>query len=371
MKKYTIGISSLLALSCIGSSSLRADVSDAQMRSLENRVNTLEQKKSATNALNPSGRPQVRDGADLFFTADWLIWQAHENGLGYAVKAQTPQPVESALYRSSVKNMEFDWDFGFRLGLGWNTPHDGWDLGINWTWFQDKAKQTLTADADHILLPTTTYNPADATLEGFRSAASKWRLHLNLLDLDLGREFFVSKWMTLRPFISLRSGWIFQNMHVNYSKGTPSVAQTGAFFEGKSNFWGIGPRMGLNTQWGLGHGISLFGNAGASLLYGFFNLSSYQNQLFTGSSNDVVSNTDSVRVGRAISELALGVRWDSMFANDRCHFGIQGGWEHLMFFEQNQFKHFTGSSSASAGSFVSNQGDLTIQGWTISARLDF
>lgn len=371
MKKYTIGISSLLALSCIGSSSLRADVSDAQMRSLENRINTLEQKKSATNALNPSGRPQVRDGADLFFTADLLVWQAHENGLGYAIKAQTPQPLSSALYKSSVKNMEFDWDCGFRLGLGWNTPHDGWDLGVNWTWFQNKAKGAANVNSSHILLPTNAYAPADIPLTGFSKATSHYRLHLNLLDLDLGREFFVSKWMTLRPFISLRSGWIYQNTHATFCEGVPSTSLTGSFLKAENNYWGIGPRMGLNTQWGLGHGISLFGNAGASLLYGFFHLENYQKQILGGSSNDAVTNKDSVRVGRAISELALGVRWDTMFADDRCHFGIQAGWEHLMFFEQNQFKKFSGTTSASSGNYVNSQGSLTIQGWTLSARLDF
>ena len=369
MKKYTIGISALLALSCI--SSLGADVSDAQMRSLENRVNTLEQKKSATNALNPSGRPQVRDGADLFFTADWLIWQAHENGLDYAVKAQNPQPLESALYKSSVKNMEFNWNSGFRLGLGWNTPHDGWDLGVNWTWFQNKAKQEITVNSSHILFPSNAYEPANVTVDGFRSADAHWRLHLNLVDLNLGREFFVSKWMTLRPFISLRSGWIYQTLHTSFNKAIASDDQKGAFAKNENNYWGIGPKMGLDTQWGLGYGISLFGNAGASLLYGFFHLENYQSQLFSGSHNDVVTNKDSVRVGRAITELALGVRWDKMFADDRCHFGIQGGWENLMFFGQNQFNSFTGTTAASAGAHVSNRGDLTIQGWTLSARLDF
>ncbi|MBS0627341.1 MAG: hypothetical protein JSS09_03930 [Verrucomicrobia bacterium] len=371
MKKHTIGISSLLALSHIWTSSVIADVSDAQMRSLENRVNALEQKKSATNALNPSGRPQVRNGADIFFTADWLIWQAHENGLGYAVKAQEHQPEETALYRSSVKNMEFDWDFGFRVGLGWNTPHDGWDLGVNWTWFQNTASQTTTVNSSHILLPVNAYEPADSTVDGFRSAKANWRLHLNLLDLNLGREFFVSKWMTLRPFIGVRSGWIFQNKQTTFTKATPSADQTGATLKGKNNFWGLGPKVGLDTQWGLGHGVSLFGNAGASLLYGFFHIDTYQNQLFSDSSNDAVSNKDGMRVGRAITELALGVRWDTMFADDRCHFGIQAGWEHLMFFGQNQYKQFSGTSASNAGAYVANQGDLTIQGYTLSIRLDF
>jgi len=373
MKKNTISMGSLLALSFVCSSYLQADVSDAQMRSLENRVNALEQKKNGSNLLNPSGRPQVRDGADLFFTADWLIWQAHENGLGYAVKAEAGQPVETALYNSSVKNMEFDYDFGFRLGLGWNTPHDGWDMGATWTWFQNHAKKNKSVGAAYVLFSPTNYEPAEADFDGYRSSAANWGLHLNLIDLDLGREFFISKWMTLRPFIGLRSGWIRQNKQETFIDPIVAVgtAQTGTFAQGKNNYWGLGPRFGLNTQWGLGHGVSIFGNAGASILSGFFHVDTTQQQLFTGSYNDAITNSDGYRVGRVISEIALGVRYDAMLADDHLHFGIQAGWEQLMFFGQNQFKQFVGTTPTNAGAYVANQGDLTIQGWTISVRLDF
>lgn len=370
MKHNRIAISSLLA--CIAATSLSADVSDAQMRSLENRVSALEQKKSATSTLNPSGRPQVQDGLDLFFTADWLIWQAHENGLSYAVKAPSGHSADTALYKSSVKNMSFDWDFGFRLGLGWNLPHDGWDLYANWTWFQDDASETTTVGSGHVLFPVSAYQPANDSTEGFRSAHAKWRLHLNMIDLDLGREFFVSKWMTLRPFIGLRTGWIRQHKSVTFTSAISTSDQTGSLLKGTNNYWGIGPRTGLNTQWGLGHGLSFFGNMGCSLLYGFFDVQTYQNQLISGGShNDAVTDKDSNRVGRVITEIALGLRWDTMFMDDNFHFGIQAGWEQLMFFGQNQFKTFSGTSLSNAGAFVANQGDLTIQGWTLAIRLDF
>lgn len=372
MKQHFIGIGSLVVLSGICANSLSADAGDAQMRSLENRVSALEQRKSATGGLNPSGRPQVRDGADLFFTADWLIWQAHENGLGYAIKAQSGQPLDSALYHSSVKNYDFHWNSGFRVGLGWNTPHDGWDLLANWTWFQNKAEGNIGVGSSHLLLPTGAYEPANSALDGFRSVNAHWRLHLNLIDLELGREFFVSKWMTLRPFAALRSGWIFQNQEITFRKATPATEQVGMYLKGSCNYWGIGPRMGLNTQWGLGHGVSFFGNAGASLLYGFFDIDTRQEQLFSDSTyNDAVTDTDGMRVGRAITEFALGFRYDTMLADDRCHFSLQAGWEQLMFFGQNQFKQFIGTTEANTGSYVSNQGDLTIQGWTIAARVDF
>lgn len=370
MKQKTFFISSLLALAC--GNHLQADTTEAQMRSLDSRVSALEQKKNAGAMVNPSGRPQVRDGANLFFLADLLVWQAHENGLEYAVKTDASEPVASALNHSSTQNMHFDWNCGFRVGLGWNTPHDGWDLLVNWTWFQTKGSRNTNVDSDSNLVPVNTYQPAGATTLGFGSSQARWRLHLNMIDLELGREFFVSKWMTLRPFISIRSAWVNQKASTLFTGSRPTVDQRGSLMKGDNDFWGIGPRVGLNTQWGLGYGFSLVGNGGVSLLYGFFDIDSHQRQLFaSGASTQVVDNGDSVRVGRAISELALGLRYDVMFANDHCHFGIQAGWEQLMFFGQNQFRHFYGTSIDNAGASFGNQGDLTVQGWTLAGRLDF
>jgi len=371
MKKHTMGTSLLIALSYTCMSALHADVSDAQMRSLENRVNALEQKKSTGNALNPSGRPQVRDGADLFINIDWLIWQAHENGLGYAVKTSSSQTVTNALYRSSERNLSFDWDCGFRFGFGWNTPRDGWDLSATWTWFHNKAHDDITVGSTKMLLPVFSYEPSNTTINGFRSADAKWWLKLNLIDLDLGREFFVSKWMTLRPFIGLRTGWIYQTNKVTFGKATPSSSQTGIYMKDKNNYWGLGLHSGLDSEWGLGAGFSVFAKAAASLLYGFFQIDSYETQLLSSSRNDTVNNKDSFRVDRAMTDLALGLRWDTMLSDDRFHIGLQAGWEHLMFFGQNQFKRFYGMALSNAGAFVANQGDLTIQGWTLSGRFDF
>lgn len=364
----------LLAGSFMSLASAGADVSDAQMKNLENRVNALEQRKGASGMINPSGRPQVNGGADLFFTADWLIWQAHENGLGYVVKNKGS--TSPALNHSEIKDLHYDWDFGFRVGLGYNMPHDGWDVSANWTWFQNTADSRVAAQGTtpSTLMPSSAWPSGFGDNDGATKSYANWRLHLNMIDLEMGREFFVSKWMTLRPFVGLRNAWVRQKLNISYNHLTEAGSSSASQYtvDTSNNYWGLGLRGGLNTQWGLGAGWSFYGNGALSLLYGYFDL--YQKQVGTslaGAETVTMRNQQSYRVDRAIAELAMGIRWDTMFANDRCHFGIQGGWEHLMFFGQNQFQHFLGTGLNNAGSFTANQGDLTIQGWTLAARLDF
>ena len=75
------------------------------------------------------------------------------------------------------------------------------------------------------------------------------------------------------------------------------------------------------------------------------------------------------RVGRAASDLALGIRYDKMFDNDRFHMGLQLGWEHHMFWGQNQMWQM--SNSYQPGLHSKGNDEFSTQGWTLAARFDF
>jgi len=127
------------------------------------------------------------------------------------------------------------------------------------------------------------------------------------LYLDLGRDFFVSKYLSLRPSFGAEAAWFTFTSNVKFSGGTPvslPVAQEAnnasidlsqfqiedisgniPFTETrtldgvgdcnlqtnfKEKFVGIGPRAGLDTRWHLGEGFSIYGDVNAALLYGYF-----------------------------------------------------------------------------------------------------
>jgi hypothetical protein len=147
---------------------------------------------------HPSARPGAKDGWNIFITADWLIWQANESGLGYALNntgaTSVNTPEEGTMGSGSVKNPHFDWEFGFRVGLGYNMPHDEWDMHLNWTWFHDKAHSSTTAGsgATDALFPTfmhpNAFDPFPAVAAN--SAHAHLKLHLNVLDLELKTTFW-------------------------------------------------------------------------------------------------------------------------------------------------------------------------------------
>ncbi len=71
--------------------------------------------------------------AGFFTHAAALYWQAEESGLGYALKSPSSENLAS---NSSIKNPTFDWDFGFKFGLGYRIPHDCFEFELQFTSFQ-------------------------------------------------------------------------------------------------------------------------------------------------------------------------------------------------------------------------------------------
>ena len=202
-----------VALTLASFTSVVSAVDDMQMRNLENRVSALEQRRGANGMINPAARPVVRDGINIWVQAEALYMQAQEDGLYYAVQTRTADG------GGRVRNSRYEWDWGFRFGAGYNLPHDGWDMLLNWTWFRtDGGKRTLPRDG-FVINPSLINAPtADAQSNTFVKAEGDANLHYATLDYENGREFFVSKWLTLRPLSVLAQHGLNED-----SNGQPQI----------------------------------------------------------------------------------------------------------------------------------------------------
>ncbi len=379
IKKITFALATTL-IAC--SSYVHADT-DAEIMALKQRVKSLEQRKEGNNRVTPPARPDVKDGADLFFTADALLWRAAEDGLEFA--EETFQDTNHDLDDGRVLNPDFKWKWGFRVGVGYNMPHDGWDLYLNWVRFtsrdhrENRVNPPVAIDmglGDPAPGPgvTTMFanvgsNSANGPITNIQKAKTRWNLKLNLLDLELGREFFVSKWLTLRPFTGLRSGWIDQKFNNRYALLLPTGADSTVFdIEQRCRFWGLGIRAGMNTLWSLGCGWGIYANAAISLLPGRFHVRYDQDSTQLPPAVSVAIETDHdtkdhLSVARAITDLALGLRWDKLTCDEAYHIAFRIGFEQHHFFGQNQFRNYeydTNSRPVSRATI----GDLSTYGVT-------
>ncbi|NGX27347.1 MAG: hypothetical protein K940chlam6_01281, partial [Chlamydiae bacterium] len=92
---------------------------------------------------------------------------------------------------------------------------------------------------------------------------------------------------------------------------------------------------------------------------------------------------NSFRVSRGAADLALGFQWQTMFCDCQYGFMIALGWEHHLFWDQNQLWRIVriGDIFRSSGTdnfnntgenvFHERRGDLDTQGWTLTVKFDF
>jgi len=378
-KMWPAAAASLVAFTSI----LNAVVDDSQVRNLENRVSTLEKTRGPGGMINPPGRPQVKDGYDIFVDAELLWWSVYENGLQYAVEGRN---LRTRINNGDALDVGNAYSWGFRFGVGYNLPHDGWDLYGNWTFFNNRTSSNKRAPHEGGFFPIWMNPDADVVVPNTsgddvyaEKASANWDVEFNIIDLELGREFFTSKYLTLRPHAGFRYLRLDQRFHADYSGGnfrrygnTGSTSESEPYHVHNSNdMWGFGLRAGMDTQWGLSNGFSIFGNFAFALLHSHFHISQeeYFRNRTTRQRFESLDMNNRKRVGRATSDLAMGVRWDGMFDNDRFHLGVQFGWEHHMFWGQNQMWQFVDDTWQSK--YSKGNDELSTQGWTLAARFDF
>jgi hypothetical protein len=226
-----------------------------------------------------------------------------------------------------------------------------------------------------------------------------WKLKMNLIDLELGRSYWVSRYLAVRPFIGLRYVSLKQHADINYNGGSWAAITT-AFAQPALNdevdlqndYRGVGLRAGLDTQWNFGCGWALYGDLAASIIYGRFRVDHEEvitpANLTARTPTVVVDTTEHLRAARPILDLALGVQWSTMFCS--CKYGFTGmfGYESHLFFDQNQMWRVqrvgsTPVTTVGANSnpvplnltgnnvFDQRRGSLDASGWTLTFRLDY
>lgn len=386
MKKKLLNYFFLLSLS---SSLLASD--DSDYMSEDNNPATV--KRASMGDITPAVNPVVKHGVDAFLFADFIYWTTRVDNLlssqsGFTnssdkndiINNKKVVPVslitDSAREHSSINHQMSP---GFKVGAGFNFKHDGWDSLVRYTWLHGKASQNSNS-------ALSSFNEFSSFVEfvsvstSIGKESSNWNLHFNTIDWELGREFFISKNLVLRPVFGLKGSWQTQYYNkylsdLSINSGdfeNPSITTGSYTILQKQSYWGIGIRPGLTTSWELCNNFSIFGDAFVSALWSYFDSSRKDTASQKNTNNDPnilnfpnVTVTDTIQRNHSLCpvlELALGLRWETMCSNDDYRFRLQAGWEEQVFFNQNQFILINSPNS---------YGNLALQGLTIEARLDF
>ncbi len=301
------------------------------------------------------------------------------------------------LIDSEFENPNFKWDWGFKAGIGYCSPCDGWDISGLWTWYQGRGSSHVEREADDnaSLLPIwSAYAPLQGNILYATDIETQWKLKLNMVDIELGRSFWTSKYMSMRPFVGIRIAYIEQNYDIQHKGGSWSVNDTtfpqqeiyNNEVDLENDYKGVGLRGGLNTVWNFGCGWGIYGNFALAILYGRFDIDHDEmNRLAFNPHNKVkiAETKNNFRASRGVADLVLGLQWQTMFCDCQYGFMIALGFEHHLFWDQNQLWRvvrigdlFTSSGSDNFNNTGENvyhqrRGTLGTQGLTLTGNFAF
>ncbi|MBS0604195.1 MAG: hypothetical protein JSS60_04045 [Verrucomicrobia bacterium] len=308
--------------------------------------------------LRRSFNPSVRNGYEMWISGDLLCWLPREKSISFLNKGLDVFKTSDFTEANRVFP-DFDWDFGYRLGIGHLFAEQKWDVSVNWTHYKAFSDQKKGSLEKTFVGMFPIWSIADDIIEGDYVSYGKmhWTLDLDLLDLKFSRDLPFGRF-NLKPFVALTTGWVNQDFDITYTGG---IFLSGFdIIEMKNNYWGMGPSIGFDPRFYLGAGWSLYGNAAMTMLIGSFDVHQKENYLF---SERVDLHRHRNRLGW-VSDLGVGILWKTLFMQQRYALSFKLGWEYLVLFHQNLLKQ---------GEFhlVSHDRDLQIQGGTFSARFDF
>lgn len=303
---------------------------------------------------------RVSNCLGIVASASFIYWQTLEDNLDFGIIDS-----EQSTYPLHGKVIEFDFEYnpGFKLGVGYNFKHDYWQGFIEYT----RLHQTIdkTASTSKGTIYPFWHNEEFSTVGFIQEASGSWQLSLDLLDLDLSRNYYVGLFLKFRPHLGLRVAWIDQTLKVSY---IPFNTQSSLLSKNSSCSSGIGPKVGVDTFWTFCGGYRLFGNVSTALLFTDFHLFIEEFKLDNEQNNTKKPLHLKNKIHRLNTQttLSLGIGWEDYIMFDRWHLDIALGYDFNAFFDQNVLSKFCDKSSK-----IFEDGNLYMQGLTLTFCFDY
>jgi hypothetical protein len=208
----------------------------------------------------------------LEFFGDVLYWQATET-VDWTMNTSGPSTNQTVAFRT----LDFDFNPGFRVGVGTGSAAEG-GITFSYTRFYTDTEDWVSGNVTPIFLGNRMATSLLRSPHYFDDATVHAAIDYNVLDLDFGKSFQPTESLRLRPVLGLRGAWINQSIDTEFRYIKTNVLERLTSDEHiKNDFWGIGPRLGIENSLSLWSGeqcrIDLTLNFYAAYLLGYWSIS--------------------------------------------------------------------------------------------------
>jgi len=315
--------------------------------------------------IDPSISPAYNYKAKIFNNNCWeysigasfLYWQPLEQGNDLGVYANTTlvsnnPPFNDQHAIQDHHNIDLDTSYhpAFKMHLGATENTDNWNLNLVYTWFHSKDSKSKDIPQDDNIFFFTSLFPQslDPGTNSYKIHHAKgvWEIDLNLLNLEIGRSFFVGKKLIFQPYVGPELAWLDQKYRFNSTYKMPGAPQIDLFSQtnNKSDSWLLGPRIGINTHWVIKKGFNFIAKGAYSVFYQQINTSIkedfdvifppgdliYRDAKLTGNKKDHFINSH--------VECSLGFDYGCFFCRNTKHFNISAEYQFQIYTDQNTIR---------------------------------
>ncbi|NBO25158.1 MAG: hypothetical protein EBU93_08025, partial [Chlamydiae bacterium] len=341
---------------------------DSRVSQLESQMKEVRtQTENETHgALTASNAPQLKEPTD-FFLGIGLVYQnaiLTQTDFGYTTSDLDILPLSGQMLERNSK-----WALGINAQAGYNFKHDNSYVALNNSYFNISSSKKASFDLPSHIVPSRTSSLIQDFEDGSwlhaASTVSNWDLTYDLLGLEIGRDFFISRYFSIKPSFGLLTSWIWLQNNISYTG--VDLGLDSDYVNDKSNFWGIGPQAGTVLGLGLMNGFTLFADVKGSLMYG---------RLRVEHSENYSADADAQYELKAYSHIILpyvtatiGLSYDVTTEGKGNHFKIRAGYNTQYFIGANQMLYPVNISDGYE--FKREEGSLQTSGLVVDATWSF
>ena len=328
-----------------------AQDSDDQIRDLQAQIQEIRvmAESKQIGAKSPAGYPKIEDAVGLRFEIGGLYQNAVLGGTEYAYIAITDDP-DSDLgnYHAEMFQPEAKMSWGVNGAISYYCQQYGYELKLRNSYYDLSTESHIERTSGNYIYPLNYLN--DELIEVYaQTGSSNLNVTYDLLGLELQKSFYVNRYFSIDAIGGVLASWTWFTHDIQFEE---------LFFEGEyadsdwflnrhdhSSWFGVGPELGLNLNFMLGEGFSIFFNNTGALMYGNFDVEFRQDSFFLNGEQEVAPQTRVKASDHRIMPYVqsfMGLAYEFYAGKDKNFLKIRAGYNTQYFINANTMIRYDG-----------------------------